>query len=332
MLSRLARRVLPARVRAPLARIRSFPRAYWTARRVSTEYSRQYADAQRQYRADGHVPAQGRPSLGAVGVRTLGPGAPSNLIALPPSYGELVGRIQRNLSERLSWSANSWFHPPPAQLAARTDDVEEVRRGDVIIIKLRDHLNIDGLEDLCAELIPEVERAIFGSYVLVDKVYVYRTLVSRRRDQGSWLWHFDQHPLEVLKLMIYLTDVGEDTAPFTYLSAGGTGDAVMGTRHPLYSRSRIPASVMEAHIAKGCRVRPVTGPCGTAVVFNDNVIHRATFAERRHRDVIVLQLRPATERRLPYVHPAWTGSWQHRDFNADPRQVEPQPGPIAHRA
>jgi hypothetical protein len=260
------------------------------------------------------------------------PGAPSNLIVLPARYGEWVGRIQRHLSERLSWSANSWFHPPPVRLAARVDDVDEVRRGDVITLKLKDHLQIDGLEDLCAEVMPEIERAVYGAYVLVDKVYVYRTFVSRHREQGSWLWHYDEHPLEMLKLMIYLTDVGEDSAPFTYLSAGDSGEAVLGTRNPLLGQSRIPEPVMAAYAAKGCRARAVTGPSGTAVLFNDNVIHRATFAERRHRDVLVLQLRPAMRRYTPHVDPRWTGSFPHRDFNEDPHQVEPRPRPAARLA
>jgi hypothetical protein len=73
-------------------------------------------------------------------------------------------------------------------------------------------------------------------------------------------------------------------------------------------------------------------PGRNAVLFNDDVIHRATFAERRHRDVLILQLRPATRRRTPYVDPRWTGSFQHRDFNPDPEQVEPQVWPPPQRA
>lgn len=249
-------------------------------------------------------------------------------MVLPPNYAELVGRIRSHVSERVSWSANCLFHPPLAAAVreARTAEVEEVQNGDVLTLTLADYLHIDGLEELCSHVIPEIERAIYGAYVLVDKVYVHRTLVSRYRpEQSSWTWHYDQHPLEVLKLLIYLTDVDSDSAPFTYLSRRGT--AVMGTRNPLFGQSRIPASAMEAYARKGCRAQAVTGPSGTAVLFNDNVLHRATFAQKRHRDVLILQLRPTGQRRLPHVDARWTGSLAHRDFNRNPEQVEPRAWP-----
>jgi hypothetical protein len=105
----------------------------------------------------------------------------------------------------------------------------------------------------------------------------------------------------------------------------------MGTSNPLYGQSRISASVMAAHHAKGRRTQAVTGPRGTAVLFNDNVIHRATFATERHRDALILQLRPTRQRRLPYVDPRWTGSYQHRDFNRDPERLEPEIWPPPRR-
>ena len=86
---------------------------------------------------------------------------------------------------------------------------------------------------------------------------------------------------------------------------------------------------MAAYEAMGCRPCAVTGPRGTLVLFNDNVIHRATLADRAHRDVVVLQLRPVDAPQRPFVDPRWTGSFQHLDFNRDPRRIEPQPWPHA---
>ena len=317
-----AKRLLPAGLRGRLNEILAPVRSYRLARRVCRAYSDHHTKAQARYRADGHSSGP-LPSLQHVGVRVL-TGDSSSAIALPPDYDDLVGRMQRDLAERLAWSRNSTFYPCPPYLADRTEDIEEVKRGEVLTLALKQHLDIDGLESLCERILPEVERAIYGSYVLVDKVYVLRTMAGRHRDQSSWLWHYDEHPVEILKLMIYLTDVDEHTAPFTYLSTGVPGKAVMGTNMPLYGQSRIPSSTMASYFAKGCRPQPVTGPRGTMVLFNDNIIHRATFAEGRHRDALTLQLRPCSARRRPYIGAGWTGSFPHRDFNRDPEQVEPQ--------
>jgi hypothetical protein len=319
-----AKRLVPSSVRAPLSQLLSTPRAYLLARRVSQGYARHYHDAQRQYIADGSLPDVERPSLSAIGVRTLRAGDAANLITLPHNHCQLVDRVERDVSERLSMSANCLFHPSPSRLTERSDDLDEMRRHDILTATLKKCLDLDGLEELCAGVLPEVERAIYGAYVLVDKVYVLRTFVSRHRERSSWVWHYDEHPLETLKLMIYLTDVDEHTAPFTYLAAPDSHAAVMATKTPLYGQSRIPASTMERHFRKGYRAQSVTGPRGTAILFNDNVIHRATFAERSHRDVLTLQLRPFTRHLRPYVDPRWTGSVDHRDFNRDPTQIEPQ--------
>lgn len=330
IVARLARTVLPSPVRTQVRRAFVSVRDYRRARRVLRTYSRHYADVRRQYRRERPGSPVSVESLAAVGVRTVRPGAPGNIIALPPNHLDLVERLHHDVQERLSWTARCRLYPLPASAALpeRTADVAEVRQGGVLTLQLAETSALDGLEEFCAHVIPEVERAVYGAYVLVDKVYVYRTLVSRHRPAGSsWAWHYDEHPREVLKLMIYLTDVTEDAAPFTYLSARESGHAVLGSRNPLFGQSRIPAPVMEAHAAQGCRARAVTGPRGTVVLFNDNVIHRATLADRRCRDVLVLQLRPTCPPRRPFIDPRWTGSFQHLDFNRDPNQVEPQPWP-----
>jgi hypothetical protein len=330
---RLARRVLPARLYAPIGDAWLSLYNYRHARRVLRTYSRHYAEARRQYREAGHG-AEPSCSPRAIGVLTIDPDTPPNIITLPPDYPALLDRIRLDTGERLSRTADCRLFPKPASavLPERSGDVDDVRRGETITIQLLNYLNIDGLEALCAHVIPGIERAVYGSHVLVDKVFAYRSPVSHQRPQASWVWHYDEHPREVLKLMIYLTDVTEDTAPFTYLAADEAGTAVIGARMPLYGQSRIPASKMAAYTARGHRPRAVTGRAGTLVLFNDNVIHRATLAARGPRDVIVLQLRPDDARRAPFVDPRWTGSFQHRDFNRDPRQVTPQPWPPPARA
>jgi hypothetical protein len=59
------------------------------------------------------------------------------------------------------------------------------------------------------------------------------------------------------------------------------------------------------------------------LIFDDNVIHRAVLARASHRDVMVLQLRPATSRVRPCIDPGWTGTFRHSPFNLDPGGIPP---------
>jgi hypothetical protein len=136
------------------------------------------------------------------------------------------------------------------------------------------------------------------------------------------MWHYDEHPREVAKLLIYLTDVEEGTAPFEYLVASD-GRAVIGRANPLKGGSRISNDRIDAMVERGCTVRTLTGPQGTMAVFDDNIVHRATLAARRHRDVLTLQVRPARAPRRPFVDARWTGSFPHRAYNVDPNVLTP---------
>ena len=327
----LARRLLPEPVRAPLRGVMHSARAYSRARRVLARYSRHYAAVHLAYRR-AHPGASGGPrAIAALGVLTIPPDAPPDALPLPPAPPALVERLGRDVAERLSWTAQCRFFPPTTDAALplppRSDAVDAVRRGETIALQLIDVRGLDGLEEFCAAVVPVIEERMYGAHVLVDKVYVYRSPVSRQQPQASWVWHYDEHPREVLKLMLYLTDVTGDTAPFMFLARGGDGRAVIGTRTPLYGQSRMSPARMARFQASGCVARAVTGPRGTLVLFNDNVIHRATLATRAHRDVLVLQLRPTDRPRRPLADPRWTGSFQNLDFNRDPAVVEPQPWP-----
>src|SRR5262245_26256615 len=121
-----AKRLLPAGLRGRLSEMLAPVRSYRFARQVCRAYSDHYATARGRYRSDGLTPAPLFP-LERVGVRVLS-GDPCSVIALPHDYDALIGRIQRDLAERLSWSKNSMFFPCPSHLADRTEDIEEVKR------------------------------------------------------------------------------------------------------------------------------------------------------------------------------------------------------------
>jgi hypothetical protein len=292
---------------------------YVRARRIVRSYADNYRAAQAAYRAAGLQPAMAIPSLDRLGVRVVAPGEPNGVVTLPEGYAEMVARVAGDVDRRFAASANCLFMPrvDRGSLPALTADVPAIRDRDVISLQLRDAAAADGVRELSDALIPELERALFGSFAIVDKVYVYRNLVTRQAEQVSWLWHYDNHPTEVVKAMVYLTDVGDTNAPFEYMRRKDTGEPYMFTPLPLLGHSRVATATVDRHIAEGYEAFKATGPKGTLLVFDDNVLHRATFAREGHRDVLVFQLRPATFHPEPRLDARWTGSFEHDDFNHD---------------
>jgi hypothetical protein len=246
-------------------------------------------------------------------VRVIRAGTPrENLIDLPADYQSNVARV--------SEAVRSAFDRATGVRVVTSEPGSEV-----IAIQLDAPLEIDGLADLSAPLIKQLEHRVFGSYAIVDKVYIYRSPVSGAAPRASWVWHYDNHPREVLKVMIYLTDVTEGSAPFEYLRDMHTGKPVPGAPiAPLHVRSRVDQSRVARWLGNGCRSTAVIGGAGTMIVFDDNVIHRGTIAREGHRDVLVFQVRPAAFRAEPHVDRRWTGSFQHIDVNGDPYDITPR--------
>jgi hypothetical protein len=329
VIARFIEPFVPLRARAPM-RAAWFSlrhvRQYAQGRRILRAYTNHHRRARAVFRAEGNPVRPVVAAIRDVGVRIFTPGGPSALFEIPPNYLDLIDRIHRDVRERLAWSANCRLFPPlPSPRAPQpTDAIPDVTRGGTIAIQLLDYLHIDGLEELCAHIMPQVEQTIFQSYGQVDQVYVYRSPVSRQRVEASWLWHYDEHPREMLKIMIYLTDVDEGTAPFEYLSEPASSQAVIGARTPIGTQSRIPDRTMAMYLAAGYVVRQVRGPRGTLILFHDNVIHRGTLAVRSQRDVVVLQIRPSCLSVRPYIDARWTGSFRHSGVNRDPWVMAPE--------
>jgi hypothetical protein len=293
---------------------------YFRAKRIVRDYASNYEESRKLYLSSGQPDARSIASLDRLGVRVVKPGEPGGIVSLPHDYMAKVTCVAGAVNERFQKSANCLFMPrlERADLPARTADVPAIQSMDVISLQLRDALSVDGVRELGDSILPEIERKLFGSFVIVDKVYVYRNLVTRQKEQVSWLWHYDNHPTEVMKVMIYLTGVGPLNAPFEFVRKKATGEALQFTPQPLLGDSRINASRVDELVANGHEIVKATGPQGTMLIFDDNVLHRATFAKEGRRDVLVYQIRPATFRPERRLDPKWSGSFEHVDFNPQP--------------
>jgi hypothetical protein len=299
---------------------------YFRAKRIVRDYAANYEASRNVYVASGEPDARAIPSLDRLGVRVVTPGDTGGVVDLPPDYLSLVSRVAADIDRRFERSANCLFMPrvERGDLPELTADAPAMQSQDVISLQLRDALSVEGVRELGDAILPEIERRLFGSFVIIDKVYAYRNLVTRQKEQVSWLWHYDNHPTEVVKIMIYLTDVGPLNAPFEFVRRKATGEPLGFSPKPLLGDSRVNASRVDELVANGHEIVKATGPKGTMLIFDDNVLHRATFAREGRRDVLVYQIRPASFRPARRLDPKWSGSFEHVDFN-------PQPGDYAVR-
>lgn len=299
------------------------------AERIVRDYAAHYQKARELFVSDGNVVELAIPSLDEVKVRPLYPVSGSNpLVTFPANYTALVERVHRDVQARLEHTVNCRFFPKiPINRSAfptLTKDIPEVRAGKIIALQLKSWQDLDALEEICAILIPPLQRKVFGSYVIVDKVYAYRNIVSRLEDQVSWRWHSDNHPTQVKKIIIYLTDVGENTGPLEYVRSKDTGEAPVIEPKPLLGVN-ITQRQLAGYLATGHELVKLTGKRGTTVFFDENIVHKANVAGQGHRDALFLQVRPCTFKPERYIDPRWTGSFEHVDFNPDPYDYQPRP-------
>lgn len=309
------------------------PRYY---RGVATEraYAAHHREAQRVYQVESGKHYKPVRDISTLGVEVATPGASDNPFSLPADYLGLVDRVRDDVVAKFSLARNCYFFPRAntTPLPELTADVPEIRAGDVITLQLRNPLEVDGLNELCAPLIEQLEEKYYGSYLLVDKVYIYRNPVSRQREQASWLWHYDNHPSVVNKMMVCLTDVSEETGPFEFLYSPATAAPYKFRPIPNLSKpfleTRIFARQIERHKRNGYVSRKLTGPRGTTAFFSENIAHKANIAKTGRRDVVVFQVRPSLSRSTRYIDPRWTGSFQNLDIIPDPRILAPAPKPV----
>jgi len=172
------------------------------------------------------------------------------------------------------------------------------------------------IESISNILVPYLEINKFGCHLYVDKIYIYRTLKIDSL-QSSYKWHHDNNPDEILKNLIYLTDVNENNSPFEYLqNAQKQGVTTRSFRRgpqiwtSAPNSGRITESQMNAQAKEGCAPRKVLAPKGTTISFLNNVIHRVNPIISGYRDVINIRVKPTLHAAPAYVNKDWTTSYE----------------------
>jgi hypothetical protein len=157
-------------------------------------------------------------------------------------------------------------------------------------IRLKD--GIGKLPEICQVITEDIVRAVenyFQSFFKIYWVQIYRTVPTQQPPDASFLWHLDNCPREVVKLMVYLTDTFENTGAFRLKPRPLSVELI---RRGFWDRSAKEefASMLE----DDATTTVFEGPKGTRILFlNWGCVHRAKHPQAAHRDVAVFNFVPS---------------------------------------
>ena len=198
---------------------------------------------------------------------------------------------------------------------------------DGIMIK---HENIwklqSEIDELCDIFVPILEQEMYFCNLYVDKIYIYRTVPMNER-KSSYIWHYDNNPLEIVKTVFYLSDVNSDeNSPYEYC-VNNEGHGILcqpsrtGPKHwlPAPNNSRVDHIVKSLSETNKTISKKVLGKKGTSCTFNNNAIHRANPVLKNFRDVINIRVKPTLNPAPKYADKRWTTGFEKSGVvNPDP--------------
>lgn len=170
--------------------------------------------------------------------------------------------------------------------------------------------NSDIINNLYSLILPIIEKNIYNSHIQIIDISMYKNIFNNlKKGISSWLWHFDNHPNEFIKIMIYLTDVDENSAPFEIILDNDNNPIKLNSsKNSLedwnktndiqyfknqYNGNRISEETIDDLCNKGYKKKKICGKKGTIIIFSENIIHRATYPINNERCIINTVLAPS---------------------------------------
>jgi hypothetical protein len=138
-----------------------------------------------------------------------------------------------------------------------------------------------------AEVVALLE-ACFRSRFKIYSTTIYRLIPTGESMQASGLWHSDDFPPGVFKLIVYLTACDRQTGALRLHPRRRSREL-----HRRGFFSRYVATPYADLLDTGWHA--VEGPAGTAVFFDARLVHRATPPVQGLRDVVSFTLLPSME-------------------------------------
>jgi hypothetical protein len=140
-----------------------------------------------------------------------------------------------------------------------------------------------------------VLRSYFRSWYRLHSPACYRSVPSHDPD-GAWLWHTDNYPSAVKKIMLYLTDCDPERGSTSFITPSDTAALRRVGYYGVYARERLEdVSVLAkaAGIKAGFQWPSIKA--GSAIFFDNNSLHRANIPKSGYRDVITFTVLPSRE-------------------------------------
>ena len=173
---------------------------------------------------------------------------------------------------------------------------EMVRAGHIRVLPEEDWFiqfsnNAARIPEIFRLITPEVAavaEACFRSHFKIYSSELYRIVPTSTPPKLSGLWHTDNYPPGIYKIMVYLTECDR--------SSGALGLHTKENTRRLLRRGffdRFQADPFRDELETG-GIR-VEGPAGTVLFWNSNLIHRANPPVAGHHDVVAFKLLPSCE-------------------------------------
>lgn len=197
------------------------------------------------------------------------------------------------------------------------------------IINLRIE-NIDGLINHINTINTYVKSYMekkLGTFLLNNNCLIIRNLMVKcnnyddnlkiNNNKGTYLWHCDNNLYESFKILIYLNDVDQYSAPFEIIHNGDNYIKMIkepgkykfnGTQininnnnskywnqekqYKINDNARVPINTINRLIDNGYTKRQILGTKYTAIPFQTGIIHKANFGTNNIRNALVLEYLP----------------------------------------
>ena len=158
---------------------------------------------------------------------------------------------------------------------------------------------VSGLARLVTPDVVATLEATYGCHFKIYSAEAYRLVPSDSPPDVSSLWHTDNYPPGLLKAMVYLTDCDRDSGALRVHPLPTTRRLLRRGFMNRYDAERY-SSILERNWTA------LEGSAGTVVLWNSNIVHKATSPAAGIRDAVAMKFLPSTE---PWsVHLARAGS------------------------
>ncbi len=153
-----------------------------------------------------------------------------------------------------------------------------------------------------------ITNAYFGMLTRLAYFNIWHTFTTTAAPQSSQLWHRDlDDPYYIMKVFVYLTDVGEGNGPL-YYAAGSHSKGSMKYEPDYISKttnSRRRNDQQMAEVIPSDRWIPAVGPRGTIVFADTHGYHKGGWAQTGERIVYTCM----------FTSPTVQLAWGHEQFD-----------------